>query len=494
MAKQLALCIGNNDYQYSCLSKLNCAVNDAKAIAERLKTRGFDVIEYSDLNRNEMHEAIDDFEEKLTKYEVGLFYYAGHGFECSGYNLLMPVDTDGTDRAYRDWMALKLDTVINALEGKNKPNELKIKIIILDACRQDPDGRGIYQLGFAPIFAPVGTIIAFSTSPGQNAKERDGHGLYTQALLQSIDIPRIPIENMFKHVREKLAAETSGQQISWEHTSLMGNYFFNEDRIDSFVKYDSAAFKDGEYYFTGENEIGLIVSNLKSYNWHVQNPAISQINNLTFDEVSANDLFVLGRNIYQAAVGGAWKVRQFIDNFALASNIPLSVKIHILNGMAYEIYFNSNGQLRGNFKSEYYINILKLLEKENFQGSKNFIADQISTIKEAIIFIPGSEERIEMHLNCYSEEQYDEGLVFLIKSIYYHGRNILFDSDGLQVENFYWYQSHNQAALRSIIAERIVAPPDMLTLTFNVEVDTNSQFALPDSFCLRYKTVETLKS
>ena len=33
-----------------------------------------------------MHNVIDKFEAQLPDYDVALFYYAGHGFECNGHN------------------------------------------------------------------------------------------------------------------------------------------------------------------------------------------------------------------------------------------------------------------------------------------------------------------------------------------------------------------------------------------------------------------------
>lgn len=153
MRKQIALCIGNDEYQYTCLNKLQCAAKDCAAITEKLSSLDFDVMSYNNLDRITMHKVVDEFEAKLPEYDVALFYYAGHGFECNGSNLLMPIDTDGTDRNYRDWMALKLEYVIDALEGKNQSNNLKTKIVILDACRENGDGRGVVTHRFAPVFA-----------------------------------------------------------------------------------------------------------------------------------------------------------------------------------------------------------------------------------------------------------------------------------------------------------------------------------------------------
>lgn len=493
MYRQLALCIGNNDYQYPCLSKLKCAVNDARAISEKLESRGFDILYHSDIDREEMHRAVDEFEEKLVDYDVGLFYFAGHGFEGGGDNLLMPIDTNGSDAGCRGWMALKLDSVINALEGKNNPNDLKTKIIILDACRQNPGNRGRSRLGFAPIFAPEGTIIAFSTSPGQIANESDVHGLYTRALLQSIDIPRIPIENMFKHVRETIAVESNREQIPWEHTSLMGNYYFNEDRIDSGCIYSSEAFVDKEYYFKTDNAVGVVVEKLRSHDWYTQNPAINEVGNLQFDQASANDLFVLGRNIYQAAEGNARDARRFIDDFSSLKRIPVTAKEHILNGMAYEIYFNSSGLPRQIFKTKCYIEILKLLEMELFQVCRSFIAEKIQNLSDSILYIPGSEERIELYLMCHTELVSDGETIFIIESINLHGKNILFDYEGEEikiVQPTFLIQTYKQVGLRSVIAKDLVAPPDMLVLSYNIEITDRSQFAFPGYYSLRNKALE----
>ena len=67
MYRKLALCIGNDNYEYSCLNKLQCAVNDSNAIAEKLRKMGFEVIEFSNLNREHIHLVVDDFEERLAK-------------------------------------------------------------------------------------------------------------------------------------------------------------------------------------------------------------------------------------------------------------------------------------------------------------------------------------------------------------------------------------------------------------------------------------------
>jgi len=486
MRKQIALCIGNNDYQFKCLSKLDCAINDCKTISEKLGNLQFDVFSHENLDRASMHKAIDDFETRLPEYDVAVFYYAGHGFECNGRNLLMPIDTDGVDAGYREWMALDLDYLISALEGKNHRNNLKTKIIILDACRQDGTGRGITTRGFAPVFAPEGTLIAFSTSPGQKAIEYNGHGAYTAALLQSIDLPRVPIENMFKHVREVLSAQTNGRQISWEHTSLMGNYCFNEDSIDAFAFYSSDALADQNYYFRTDNPLYKIIEKLKTHDWYQQNPAISEISSLPFESVSANDLFVLGRNIFQAANGGAWSSQSYIRDF-ISNPLDIDIKKHILSSIAFEMYFDCRGLLRQSFKDSNYIEILRLLEYEDYQMCKSFIATKLLEESNRIIYIPGSESKIELHLQCDELETQENGdIIYNVTMVYNQGENIIFSADGLSEINEQWYSpAITFAALRVELAKRLLAPPDMLIITSNIEDKNNHYFCMPINYSFR---------
>ena len=88
--KRLALVIGNSIYEHG--GTLLNPENDAKEMASALKYLGFEVLAYKNLDQKNMRMAIDDFGLKLINYDVGLFFYAGHGVQAKGYNYLIPVD------------------------------------------------------------------------------------------------------------------------------------------------------------------------------------------------------------------------------------------------------------------------------------------------------------------------------------------------------------------------------------------------------------------
>jgi tetratricopeptide (TPR) repeat protein len=105
----------------------------------------------------------------------------------------------------------------------------QLNIVILDACRNNPFARKFRSTnnGLASINAPSGTLIAYATAPGSVASDGDGrNGLYTQELLKAMREPALKIEDVFKRVRSGVQGLTSGMQVPWESSSLVGDFYF----------------------------------------------------------------------------------------------------------------------------------------------------------------------------------------------------------------------------------------------------------------------------
>lgn len=218
-----ALVIGNAAYK---TERLDNSVNDARAIGATLRALGFEVMQLEDASRNQMFEAIRRFGDQIKSGSVGLFYYAGHGVQVRGRNFLVPVDS-GIEREDEVlYQAIEVSQVLEKMESAKNP----INIVILDACRDNPFVRPSRSLnaGLAPLDAPVGTLIAFATAPGAKASDGTGskHGVYTQHLLTHMKEPSLKVEEVFKRVRAAVRQDTSGRQIPWEHSSLVGDFYF----------------------------------------------------------------------------------------------------------------------------------------------------------------------------------------------------------------------------------------------------------------------------
>jgi len=220
---RVALVIGNSAYAEA---KLLNPVNDARSMAEALRTCGFDVTLLENSNLEKMSEALDAFGVKLrAQGGAGLFYFAGHGLQVRGENYLVPVGAKIFSEAEVPFRALNAGIVLAKMQAaKNKVN-----IVILDACRNNPFARSWRSStgGLASMDAPIGTLIAYATAPGQTAADGTGsHGLYTEHLLQTLKEPGLPLENVFKRVRTFVASASGGQQVPWENTSLTGDFYF----------------------------------------------------------------------------------------------------------------------------------------------------------------------------------------------------------------------------------------------------------------------------
>jgi hypothetical protein len=222
--RRVALVIGNGAYQAA--AKLANPVNDARAMAAKLKKVGFDVIEVEDGTQQSMRRAIGAFSNKLAADAVSLFYYAGHGMQVNGKNYLIPVDAEiSTEQTVR------LETIdVDAVIDQMAMAKSRINLVILDACRNNPYERRFRSQsgGLASIEAPTGTMIAYATSPGRVAADGDtGNGLYTSELVQAIDMPSAKVEDVFKRVRANVVTRSKGEQTPWESSSLTGDFYFS---------------------------------------------------------------------------------------------------------------------------------------------------------------------------------------------------------------------------------------------------------------------------
>jgi len=238
--KRLALVIGNSQYSHS--NNLANPINDAKDMATALKRLGFEVILKKNLSLNEMRETVDDFGERLIKYDVGLFYFAGHGLQANNKNYLLPVDANPKKESEVEYHGLKVDRVLAQLEDNTKGTN----IIILDACRNNPFerswGRSGRDRGFRVMSSPLGSVIAYSTAPGTVASDGNGrNGHYTNFLLKHIEEPNIPVSLMFQKVRADMIQAYGTSQRPWESSSLLKSFYFNKKENLSLINVDTTA-------------------------------------------------------------------------------------------------------------------------------------------------------------------------------------------------------------------------------------------------------------
>jgi formylglycine-generating enzyme required for sulfatase activity len=229
--KRVALVIGNGKYINA--GALANPVNDASDMAAALKGIGFTVVSGFDLDKPVAEKKIREFAGHLAGAETGVFFYAGHGLQVAGTNYIVPVDAQLSTADALEFEMIKLESVQRIMENAAKTN-----ILFLDACRNNPLARNLARAlgtrggtigrGLAPAESGIGTLISFSTQPGNVAKDgSERNSPFTGPLVKRIAAPGEDILTALTAVRNEVLAATRETQVPWENHALRAKFYFN---------------------------------------------------------------------------------------------------------------------------------------------------------------------------------------------------------------------------------------------------------------------------
>jgi uncharacterized caspase-like protein len=198
-----------------------------------LKSLGFRVIEGIDLNKEAFDAILREFAVMLRGAEVGLFFYAGHGIQVSGHNYLVPVDAQLTTVSAVNIEMVRLDFVQEMME-----REAQTSLLFFDACRDNPLTGNLARAmgarspdigrGLAPVRSSAGTLISFSTQPGNVAFDGTGRNSpFSAALVRQLSTSNEDLNAMLIAVRIDVMRHTDRKQVPWEHSALTRRLYLN---------------------------------------------------------------------------------------------------------------------------------------------------------------------------------------------------------------------------------------------------------------------------
>ncbi|MEO8650759.1 MAG: caspase family protein [Hyphomicrobiaceae bacterium] len=234
-AARRAFIVGNANYLHT--TALANPANDARDLATRLRELGWDVTVQFDASRSALLKGFASFTSALKPDDLSLIYFAGHALQIGGENYLAPVDAEAKSENDVRRQFVPLNAMLADLSRLTRT-----RIVILDACRDNPLAEGLAPAGgtrslgtakgLARVYAGVGSFIVYSTQPGNVALDGSGRNSpFTKALLDHMALAGADVHAVMRRVRADVQQNTHEQQIPWENSSLIDEVAFASGEV-----------------------------------------------------------------------------------------------------------------------------------------------------------------------------------------------------------------------------------------------------------------------
>jgi TIR domain len=254
--------------------------------------------------------------------------------------------------------------------------------------------------------------------------------------------------------------------------------------------YSEDAKADVDFPHPPGTKVGAILNDLKSHTWPTQAPAVDATFKLDWKSLNKNEIFVLGRNIYQCACGSEWKALEVVSNLReKLAGLPERAAAHLLNGMFYEVYFDKEGQFRGNnLKGECLDELLEVQKVKRFEASISFIRHALEPYKSRLLFLPSTTPDI-VTLSLFVKLSDPPEL----KSVKFKGTELLkrIDEDADLTRHAWklWKLGHTKFTVKQfkeLLCEAWSIPPEQLDIKFSHKMDSDTHYRLPKGFSLAW--------
>jgi hypothetical protein len=226
---RIALVIGNNAYEH--VSPLANSRNDARLIRQTLEKLNFEVIYRENVTTAEMADVVKKFGDRLKdsgSSAVALFYYAGHGVQSNGQNYLLPINFNLQRESDLRVDAVAAADVLETIDASGA----RTKIVILDACRNNPFSTKLAGTSIGSGLADIGLrssefFVAFAATAGNVAEDGiSENSPYAQALARRLGTKDSELANTFRLVRIDVSAATQQKQLPESRSTMRQEFFF----------------------------------------------------------------------------------------------------------------------------------------------------------------------------------------------------------------------------------------------------------------------------
>ena len=293
--KRIALVVGNS--LYSNTSELTTPSIDAYGVKNKLLDLGFDVFMLNDATAKELENALTQFsaEAEKKKYDVALFYFAGHGCQIGEESYILPIDAlvsskehaGGYDDGKGYWIGYwtSYSSIYKKLENSN----CKTKLIFLDACRTRIGN--LLEGEQSPSHSDVkGCYVVYSTTPDNEALDiadaEDFYSPFAKAFLDAISLPSDNLNTTIDRIDAAVSKKVNQHVYRIFDGKTPDFTFYNEVDVK---KAAQAATQARDIYYSKGNPIDaleLLYENMphtqvdlnKPYSFEVENELRSILN------------------------------------------------------------------------------------------------------------------------------------------------------------------------------------------------------------------------
>jgi len=261
-------------------------------------------------------------------------------------------------------------------------------------------------------------------------------------------------------------------------------------RLKQAFAYSAEAKADVDFPIRKGDRVSDLITAMRSYTWPKQTPAVIAVLALDWRTITADQAFVLGRNLYQCADGNERRADAVLDNLRaeLAKISPPERALDLLNGMLFEVYFNSSGEFRkGSIKKRRLEKLLVLQTVEKYAPSIGFIQRALEPYRDELPFIPSRTPKpvvVRLELRRSSPP--------VIRSLTVGERNLLHkDRDGATPDGRVWRLSFREftiGELKTELAEAWGVPHQLLSINADPPFDPLFEFGVPEGYGIRWST------
>lgn len=222
--------------------------------------------------------------------------------------------------------------------------------------------------------------------------------------------------------------------------------------------------------------------------WAHQNTAVGEFTVDVANRASTDSVFVVGRNLYQAACGSSNAAVAYLQDFANRSaGMKEARRKALLDGMLFEAFFDPNAKLRKDFKVRMFGPLFALQRHKELKPSFDFIAECLLPDGARFYSIPG--KALEVAVDVSTRPGAGKSGHHILQTVHYQGRDILWMEERDFEPDPGDPPMRNTLALDEFenqLAERVVVAQHLLKINYNsFDATRNETIAFPYGWTAR---------